>query len=77
MEPVNLPINPGNIKQGDWVLAEYEEERFLGKGICVKGNKSKFDAFRNHMVYVNLKNSNVKKIPYSTKGFSMQMSTQK
>ena len=39
--------------------------------------KSKFDVFRNHMTYINLKNSNVKKMPYSTKGFSNQMSTQK
>ena len=29
------------------------------------------------MVYINLKNLNMKKMPYSTKGFSMQMSTQK
>ena len=39
MEPVNLPINPDNMKEGDWVLVEYEEERFLGKVICVKGNE--------------------------------------
>ena len=42
MEPVelvNLQINPDSIKEGDWVLVEYEKESFLGKVICVKGNE--------------------------------------
>ena len=38
-KPGNLPINPDSIKEGNWVLVEYEEERFLGKVICVKGNE--------------------------------------
>ena len=49
----------------------------LARLFVLRVMKSKFDAFKNHMVYMNLKNLNVKKMPYSTKGFSMQMSTQK
>ena len=36
---VNLPINPDSIKERDWVLVEYEKERFFSKVICVKGNE--------------------------------------
>ena len=50
---------------------------FLGKVICIKGNEVQVWCLSNHMVYINLKNLNMKKMPYSTKGFSMQMSTQK
>ena len=39
VEPVNLQINPDSIKEGDWVLVEYEKESFLGRVICVKGNE--------------------------------------
>ena len=38
-EPANLPINPDSVKEGDWVLVEYKEERSLGKVICMKGNE--------------------------------------
>ena len=76
-EPINLLINPDSTKEGDWVLIEYRKKGFLARLFVLRVMKSKFDAFRNYMVYVNLKNSNVKKMPYSTKGFSMQMSTQK
>ena len=50
---------------------------FLTRLFVLRVMKSKSDAFRNHMAYVNLKNSNMKKMPYSTRGLSMQMSTQK
>ena len=50
---------------------------FLTRLFVLRVMKFKSDAFRNHMAYVNLKNSNMKKMPYSTRGLSMQMSTQK
>ena len=53
------------------------KEGYLARLFALRVMKSKSDAFSNHMVYMNLKNSNVKKMPYSTKKFSMQMSTQK
>ena len=50
---------------------------FLARVFVLTVMRSKLDAFRNHMVYMNLKNLNMKKMPYSTKGFSMQMNAQK
>ena len=77
MEPVNLPINPDDIKEGDWVLVEYKEERFLGKVICVQGNEVQVRCLQKPYGIGEPKEFDVKKMQYSTKGFSMQMSTQK
>ena len=39
VEPVESPINPADLIAGDWVLVRYEEERFIGKVICIKNTE--------------------------------------
>lgn len=62
VEQVDLPVNPEDLKE-EWLLVKCEEQKSLGEVMCVKYKDVQVCCLQ---ISWNCKNSNVKRMQYST-----------